>query len=586
MSTDIEKVYTEQVGVIPMVAEYLTRMDFINVIDTVVKPLRSNNRRLTHGQTAFVLILYLVCRPHCMYKVEEWVNNTSYLKILIPDIKGEYLSDDRIEDTLKAIFNAKVKNLFGAQTINIIKAFNLNVSQVHCDFTSFSVHGDYENWGEDCINITYGYSKDHRKDKKQFVQEVTVTNDGGVPIGTQSLDGNSADVSNYIPAWKKIKEEIGTTNFLTIGDCKLSSDENLLTIMKSKGYFVAPLAMYSTLKKDLIKYVTVEKKPLELLKQTKQNENLTVSYSGFEVDAQIVDKETGKEYPYRQIFVYSSQLNELRLKSMNERIAKSIEEIDDFKEKIKYGKKYDCVEKVSDKISSILKKHNCGDLINFTINEETIVTKKKIGRGRSTSTSEYTYTEKKIYTVNHSLNAANIEIEEKICGYFVLGTNKSKKELSMKKALGCYKQEWQVEKIFDRLKGPLQVIPIYLKDPRHIEAMMYLLVTCAQIFTLIDREAKNTLAADNERLSGLFPNKVTTKNPKMEQIIDKFTNISLVYVEKGSERNCFISELTPVHRKLLEITHTSNFMYNSNYVGKKLENAECDLNIQGLIGIG
>lgn len=283
MNTDIEKVYTEQIGVIPMVAEYLTKIDFINVIDTAVKPLRSNNRRLTHGQTAFILILYLVCRPHCMYKVEEWVKDTTYLKILMPEINGEYFSDDRIEDTLKAIFNAKVKNLFSAQTINVIKTFNLNVSQVHCDFTSFSVHGDYENWGEDCINITYGYSKDHRKDKKQFVQEVTVANDGGVPIGTQSLDGNSADVSNYIPAWKKIKEEIGSTNFLTIGDCKLSSDENLLTIMKCNGYFVAPLAMYNTLKKDLKKYVVEEKRPLELLKETKKSETVTVSYSGFEV---------------------------------------------------------------------------------------------------------------------------------------------------------------------------------------------------------------------------------------------------------------------------------------------------------------
>lgn len=586
MSSDIEKVYTEQVGVIPMVAEYLTKMDFINVIDMAVKPLRSNNRRLTHGQTAFVLILYLICRPHCMYKVEEWVNNTSYLKILIPHIKGEYLSDDRIEDTLKAIFNAKVKNLFGAQTINVIKAFNLNVSQVHCDFTSFSVHGDYENWGDDCINITYGYSKDHRKDKKQFVQEVTVANDGGVPIGTQSLDGNSADVSNYIPAWKKLKEEIGSTNFLTIGDCKLSSDANLLTIMKGKGYFVAPLAMYNTLKEDLKKYVIEQKRPLELLKQTKQSESLTISYSGFEVDAKILDKETGKKYPYRQIFIYSSQLNALRLKSMNERIAKSIAEIGDFKDKIKYGKKYDCVESVSDKISSILKKYNCEDLISFTVNEETIVTKKKVGRGRICSTCEYTYTEKKIYTVTHSLDAENIQIEEKICGYFVLATNKSKKELSMKQALGCYKQEWKVERIFERLKGSLQVIPIYLKDPRHIEAMMYLLVTCAQLFTLVDREAKNTLATNNEKLSGLFPNKVTTKNPKMEQIIDKFANISLIYVEKGSDKNCFVSELTQIQRRLLEITHTSSLMYNSNYVVQKLENAAHNSDIPSLIGIG
>ncbi|MBC8061050.1 MAG: hypothetical protein H7Y18_10320 [Clostridiaceae bacterium] len=60
----------------------------------------------------------------------------------------------------------------------------------------------------------------------------------------------------------------------------------------------------------------------------------------------------------------------------------------------------------------------------------------------------------------------NIKIEEEICCYFVIRTNKSKDELSMKQVLGCYKQEWKVERIFEKLKGPLQVIPIYLEDPR------------------------------------------------------------------------------------------------------------------------
>lgn len=183
------------------------------------------------------------------------------------------------------------------------------------------------------------------------------------------------------------------------------------------------------------------------------------------------------------------------------------------------------------------------------------------------------------------MNEENISTEEKICGYFVIATNKSKDALSMKQALGYYNQEWQVERIFERLKGPLQVIPVYLKDPRHIEAMMYLLVTCAQIFTLIDIEAKNELSANNERLSGLFPNKVTTKNPKMEQIIDKFANVSLVYVEKDGERNCFVSELTAVQKRLLEITHISSLMYSSNYVVQKLENTMKVHDISSLIRI-
>lgn len=101
--------------------------------------------------------------------------------------------------------------------------------------------------------------------------------------------------------------------------------------------------------------------------------------------------------------------------------------------------------------------------------------------------------------------------------------------------------------------------------------MMYLLVTCAQVFTLIDREAKNTLAENNEKLLGLFPNKITTKHPKMEQIMEKFDNVSLVYVQKGDIKTVFISELTTIQKRLLEITHSNSLMYSSNYVLKKLE---------------
>lgn len=76
---------------------------------------------------------------------------------------------------------------------------------------------------------------------------------------------------------------------------------------------------------------------------------------------------------------------------------------------------------------------------------------------------------------------------------------------------------------------PLQVVPIYLRLPEHIEAMMYLLMTCAQIFTLMDREAKNSLAKKNEKLAGLFPNKIEVSRPKAEMMLDVFGNNGMVY---------------------------------------------------------
>ena len=56
------------------------------------------------------------------------------------------------------------------------------------------------------------------------------------------------------------------TDFVVVGDCKLSSEENLLAIAKGEGYFLAPLAMYSTLKKELISHVLLKDKTPILLK--------------------------------------------------------------------------------------------------------------------------------------------------------------------------------------------------------------------------------------------------------------------------------------------------------------------------------
>jgi len=78
-----------------------------------------------------------------MYKVEDWVRDTTYLKVLFPHIEPGHFSDDRIADTFKALHAAGIRNLFSAQSIEIIKEFNLSMDQVHCDFTDFVVHGDF-----------------------------------------------------------------------------------------------------------------------------------------------------------------------------------------------------------------------------------------------------------------------------------------------------------------------------------------------------------------------------------------------------------------------------------------------------------
>ena len=43
------------------------------------------------------------------------------------------------------------------------------------------------------IKVKHGYSKDHRSDLKQIIVELICVHDGGIPIASQSHDGNAPD---------------------------------------------------------------------------------------------------------------------------------------------------------------------------------------------------------------------------------------------------------------------------------------------------------------------------------------------------------------------------------------------------------
>jgi transposase len=76
------------------------------------------------------------------------------------------------------------------------RRFGIQTQHLHIDTTSFSVSGDYaikEEGDPVPLAITYGYSRDHRQDLKQWMLALATTHDGDVPIFLKPLDGNSGD---------------------------------------------------------------------------------------------------------------------------------------------------------------------------------------------------------------------------------------------------------------------------------------------------------------------------------------------------------------------------------------------------------
>src|SRR5260221_7826754 len=101
--------------------------------------------------------------------------------------------------------------------------FGIKAQQVHVDTTSFSVSGQYAMAGEGkaseggaelsssepaVIAITYGYSRDHREDLKQWMVALATTHEGDVPLFLQPLDGNSSDKVSLLAAVMAIQKQL------------------------------------------------------------------------------------------------------------------------------------------------------------------------------------------------------------------------------------------------------------------------------------------------------------------------------------------------------------------------------------------
>ncbi len=133
---------------------------------------------------------------------------------------------------------------------NVDKTFN------SLDTTSHSLTGEYvydeEDSDENIIKITHGHSKAHRPDLKQVVQEIIVSQDGGIPLACKNWDGNSADTAIFKARSKALVSEFkkSTAPKYLVADCKLYHKANAEFLSQVKFLTLIPSTI--ALEKELI----------------------------------------------------------------------------------------------------------------------------------------------------------------------------------------------------------------------------------------------------------------------------------------------------------------------------------------------
>jgi transposase len=102
--------------------------------------------------------------------------------------------------------------LFAGIALRARRAFGIQARQVHVDTTAFAVTGAYaaelEVLDAQTIAVTYGYSRDHRADLKQWMLALATTRQGDVPLFCQALDGQASDKTSLVAAVEALSAQL------------------------------------------------------------------------------------------------------------------------------------------------------------------------------------------------------------------------------------------------------------------------------------------------------------------------------------------------------------------------------------------
>lgn len=224
-------------------------MNIAQIIDENLLPPHGNRKGLSYGQLAVLLLTYIVSEAdHRLCCVEKWVNDhhQSLSAITGWNIGEKDATDDRCGDLLKTIGISDEQTIPSMETSlskHLIRAYELPTEKARSDTTSFSVYHQPSENQEDSSIIKFGYSKDKRGDLVQYRQMLGTLDPCGMPLVSATLAGNKTDESDYLPTWRQMKEIIGHSNFLYLGDSKASTYQNRAKINKEGGIYCFPLAM-------------------------------------------------------------------------------------------------------------------------------------------------------------------------------------------------------------------------------------------------------------------------------------------------------------------------------------------------------
>ena len=428
-------------------------------------------------------------------------------------------TDDRIGAALDKIF-AKIETLDSQLTVNLLNEFDVDVSEVHFDPSSYEVKGEPCARAGDPKSIE---AKKGRNGKGEFRRQVRfgvlTTGKGNVVLAGKAYSGNTADSEMHPEFLEQLREVVKHSNFLWVADSKFDVLANLLNIFRHGGSFLCPGVFSEELKKDFLARLErgeIEWQEVEYVAKAdkKKAKKKRPYYKAYEIKVTIKDKAedgTEKEYEYRLIFVYSSKKAKQQEETRTKQIDSIKKRLDSIKRQLNKGD-YKERKHIEKKIGNALNYNPMGRIFNYRLT--------KVNG---------------LFQLEYSLDDSELQKLKKLDGVYLLKTNLDKSH-SIDDIMRAYKRQGQIEERIKIIKGPLSIAPNFLRDPKRIASLVFVVIQALKVYSIIEYETRKAIEDYGEPIP-ILPEGRKTSNPSGETILRLFDNSVSILIGHDSQGN-------------------------------------------------
>jgi transposase len=557
---------SERIDELPLLIYWLKQMRVDVIIDSVLGPPHGNWAGLSYGEVALVFITHVVMRcTHFLSPVEEWAAQhlTSLSQALGKPVRAQDCTDDRLAVVLSKLGEEQTQPgdaVEAALGQHLIRAYALPTETARIDLTTVSVHHQLQ---EEEGLMRFGYSKDHRPDLRQFKAMLGTLDPVGLPLATATLSGEQADDLQYLPAWERLVATIGQPDFLAVGDCKLASLENRARIHQGGGGYLTPLPMTGQTPAELQAWVLKPPVSPQAIRLPGQAAHEAPVGQGFEVAVacrwQDPHTRAVVTWTERRLVVQSAAQARTQHAGLHERLAKAQVALSALTAKPASDRA-----EVETRAQAIVTRYRVSDYLGLSFRERVTRHTCHVGRGRPGPHRPTQLRETHTWTVCVHRRPAAIALCERLAGWRVYVTNTPAQRLSVAGAVNCYRQQWQPEHGFQRLKGGLLAItPLFLRDEDRIRGLLVLLGIALRVLTLTEFVARRDLATTAEKLTGLYagnPNRATSQ-PTAERLVKAFAPITLYRHDTDTAVWYEVTPLSPLQRRILHALAVPESVY-------------------------